>query len=543
MKTDFLKIFHTVLDDLGLPLEKIIIQVPKNLDHGDFATNYPMINAKKIGKNPMETAEVIVNRIKEINDPLIEKINFVPPGFINIKINKSILANTLPRIIESDHNYGMNKDNNGKKALVEFVSANPTGPLTVGHGRNAVIGDCVSRILEWNGFTVEREYYFNNAGRQMRVLGESVYVRYMEILGNQLAMPDGGYEGEYIKSIAKNIFDEHGAKYENDSNAAIFKDTAELLIFEDIKKTTDKIGLQFDSFFNENTLYENKDIEKIIGELDKKNLIYKKDGAVWFKATEAGRDIDKVLIKSTGEPTYRLPDIAYHKNKYKRKYDLMVDIFGADHMDAYPDVLAAINSLGFNPQKVKVLIYQFVTILKDGTPIKMSTRKANFISLENLIDEVGADVTRFFFIMRSMNSHLNFDLDVAKEQSDINPVFYIQYAHARCCSIIRRFEGKTESIDITVLGLLTNELESQLIGKLIEFPELISKCANTLEPQNIANFLSELSSMLHSYYSKVKVIDSQSEDITLSRIYLINSIRIVLRNGLSLLGISAPDKM
>ena len=543
MKVKFLEIFHSILHELKFPEEKVIIQIPKNSDHGDFTTNYPMINSKDIGKNPMEIAEIIVNKMNQLNEPLIEKVNFVPPGFINVKINKAILSNQLPLIIESDTIYGMNNNNKGRKALVEFVSANPTGPLTVGHGRNAIIGDCVSKILEWNGYTVEREYYFNNAGRQMRVLGESVYVRYMELLGSKLSIPDGGYEGEYIKNIAKYIFDKHGEKFKDNNNNPIFKEVAESLIFDDIKKTTKKIGLKFNSFFNENTLYENKEIENIINELDLKGLIYKKDGAVWFKGTEAGRSIDKVLMKSSGEPTYRLPDIAYHKDKYKRGYDLMIDVFGADHMDAYPDVLAAINALGFDQNKVRVLIHQFVTILKNGESIKMSTRKANFISLEELIDEIGSDVTRFFFIMRNMNSHLNFDLDVAKEESDINPVFYIQYAHARCCSILRRFEGDINLINTNVLNSLTDDLESQIIRKLIVFPELISKCVDTLEPQNISNFLTELSSIFHSYYAKVKVIDSDSDKITHARIYLINAIRIVIRNGLNILGISSPDKM
>ena len=543
MKVKFLEIFHSILHELKFPEEKVIIQIPKNSDHGDFTTNYPMINSKDIGKNPMEIAEIIVNKMNQLNEPLIENVNSVPPGFINVKINKAILSNQLPLIIESDTIYGMNNNNKGRKALVEFVSANPTGPLTVGHGRNAIIGDCVSKILEWNGYTVEREYYFNNAGRQMRVLGESVYVRYMELLGSKLSIPDGGYEGEYIKNIAKYIFDKHGGKFKDNNNNPIFKEVAESLIFDDIKKTTKKIGLKFNSFFNENTLYENKEIENIINELDLKGLIYKKDGAVWFKGTEAGRSIDKVLMKSSGEPTYRLPDIAYHKDKYKRGYDLMIDVFGADHMDAYPDVLAAINALGFDQNKVRVLIHQFVTILKNGESIKMSTRKANFISLEELIDEIGSDVTRFFFIMRNMNSHLNFDLDVAKEESDINPVFYIQYAHARCCSILRRFEGDINLINTNVLNSLTDDLESQIIRKLIAFPELISKCVDTLEPQNISNFLTELSSIFHSYYAKVKVIDSDSDKITHARIYLINAIRIVIRNGLNILGISSPDKM
>ena len=282
-------------------------------------------------------------------------------------------------------------------------------------------------------------------------------------------------------------------------------------------------------------VYENDEIDNIIKDLESKNLAYKKDGALWFRATSVGRDVYRVIVKNTGEPTYRLPDIAYHKDKFDRNYDLMVDVFGADHMDAYPDVIAAVKALGYSDNKIKVLIHQFVTILKDGEPVKMSTRKANFISLDRLIDDVGADVTRFFFIMRSMNTHLNFDIDLAKEQSDVNPVFYIQYAHARCCNIIRRFEQDIDKLDVCVLSELTSELESQIIGKLLKFPELVKKTADTLEPQNISNYLSELSSSFHSYYAKERVIGLENTKLTEARIYLINSIRIVIRNGLQVL--------
>ena len=301
--------------------------------------------------------------------------------------------------------------------------------------------------------------------------------------------------------------------------------------------------MKFDSFFNENTLYENNDIDNVINDLKSKDLVYEKDGAMWFRATKAGRDVDRVIVKSTGEPTYRLPDIAYHRDKFNRNFDMMVDVFGADHMDAYPDVLAAIESLGYQSDKVKVLIHQFVTVLKNGEPVKMSTRKANFISLDRLIDEVGPDVTRFFFIMRSMNTHLNFDLDLAKEQSDANPVFYIQYAHARCCNMLRRFEGDVDSLDLSALQHLKNDAESQLISKLLKFPEVIKKCSETLEPQNISNYLTELSSTFHSYYAKERVIDPNNKDLTDARIYLVNAIRIVIRNGLNVLGVSAPDRM
>ena len=543
MKNKFFDILSNVLLELNYPTDNIIIQIPKNPNHGDFTTNYPLINSKKIGKTPIEIAETIVNNIKNNEDPLIKRIEFIAPGFINIKINNQTFANELPKIIEQNNMYGKNNDGKGKRILVEFVSANPTGPLTIGHGRNAILGDSISQIFEWNGYTVEREYYFNNAGRQMRVLGQSVYARYMELLELDFQIPDGGYEGEYIKSISKEILNKHGKSLINDSENLIFKEFAETFIFNDIKKTLKKIGIKFDTFFNENNLYENNSINDVIKELEDKNLVYKKDDALWFRATKMGRDADRVIVKSTGEPTYRLPDIAYHKDKYKRNYDLMIDVFGADHMDAYPDVLSAIKALGFEEDKTRVLIHQFVTILKDGNPIKMSTRKANFISLNQLIDEVSSDVTRFFFIMRSMNSHLNFDIDVAKEESDINPVFYIQYAHARCCNIIKKYEGDLDKINIDTLKQLTADQEMQIISKLLEFPEMIKKCTITFEPQNISNYLTELASILHSYYAKERVVDSENPSLSDARIYLINAVRIVIRNGLSLLKITAPKVM
>ena len=543
MKNRFEKALISAISELGYPTEKVIVQSPKNPDHGDFTTNYPLINSKEINRPPMEIATTIVDKINGSGNELIDKIESIPPGFINVKINKDMLSNQLKQIISSNSNYGKNDTGKNKSALVEFVSANPTGPLTVGHGRNAILGDTVCNILEWNGFSINREYYFNNAGRQMRVLGESVYVRYMEILGENLEIPDGGYEGLYIKDIAKIIFDKHQEKFKGDISNKIFKQTAEEYIFKDIEKTLNKIGLKFDSFFNENTLYDNNDIDRTINDLKTKNLIYEKDGATWFKATAAGRDMDRVIIKSTGEPTYRLPDIAYHRDKFNRNFDVMVDVFGADHMDAYPDVIAAIKALDYDSDKIKVLIHQFVTVLKNGEPVKMSTRKANFISLDSLIDEVGSDVTRFFFIMRSMNTHLNFDLDLAKEQSDANPVFYIQYAHARCCNMLRRFEGDLNSIDESCLEHLKLDIETQLINKLLTFPEVIRKSSLTLEPQNISNYLAELSSSFHSYYAKERVIDSENKTLTEARVYLINAARIVIRNGLKVLGVSAPEKM
>jgi len=472
-----------------------------------------------------------------------ESIEIAGPGFINFRLKKSVLSDLLLHIVSDGQNYGKGHIGENKRALVEFVSANPTGPLTVGHGRGAMLGDTISNILEWNGYEVQREYYFNNAGRQMRILGQSVHARYLELLGGKGELPEGGYEGKYIYDIAKLVIDSHKDTLGDNSEDPIFKNTAESHIFEDIKSTLSRLGLVFDTFFNENTLYENGEITNVVEALREKELVYEKEGATWFAGTKVGRESDRVLIKSTGEPTYRLPDIAYHKDKFSRDYDLMVDVFGADHMDAYPDVMIAIESLGFDSKKVKVLIHQFVTIMRDGKPVKMSTRKANFVTLDELIDEVGADVVRYFFIMRGMNSHLNFDLDLAKDQSDENPVFYLQYAHARACNIIKRGEAFDHILNPKCdLSLLDKEIEHQLIQKLSGFPEVIERAHASLEPQSVANFLHELAIIFHRYYAQEKVV-TENIELTAARLILVEATRIVFLNGLTILGISAPERM
>jgi arginyl-tRNA synthetase len=531
------------LVNLEYPSIEVGIQRPKSPEHGDFASNIALILAKPLGVNPREIAESIKTELQHSFNANFESINIAGPGFINFKLKKSVLADLLLDIVSKSQNYGKNKVGKDKRVLVEFVSANPTGPLTVGHGRGAMLGDTVSNILEWNGYDVQREYYFNNAGRQMRILGQSVHARYLELLEEKSELPEGGYEGKYIYDIAQKVIDKYNDSFKENSEEPIFKNAAESYIFKDIKSTLSRLGLIFDTFFNENTLYDNGEIMKVIDTLREKELVYDKDGATWFAGTKVGRETDRVLIKSTGEPTYRLPDIAYHKNKFSRNYDLIVDVFGADHMDAYPDVMVAIDNLGFDSEKVKVLIHQFVTIMRDGKPVKMSTRKANFVTLDELIDEVGADVVRFFFIMRGMNSHLNFDLGLAKKQSDENPVFYLQYAHARVCNIIKRGEAFDHLLNPNCnLSLLDKEIEHQLIQKLSEFPEIIERAHYSLEPQTIANYLHELASIFHRYYAQEKVVTDDKE-LTAARLILVESTRIVFLNGLTLLGISAPERM
>ena len=526
-----LKSIYNGIDDIKISIEK-----PKNKDHGDVSTNIALLLTKIIKKNPLEICEELKKEL--IKSDLFESIEIAKPGFINFKLAISSLTKSLNKIIDSNNNYGKNKSGENKKVLVEFVSANPTGPLTVGHGRGAIIGDVISNILDWNGFKVDREYYYNNAGRQMRILGESLKARYYELLNKDYSFPDDGYKGEYIKDIANSLIQDKKDTVLNESDD-FFKKSAEEYIFNQIKNTLLKIGLKFDNYFNEKTLYDNKKIFDVISKLKDKKLIYEKEDATWFKATDIGMESDRVLIKSTGEPTYRLPDMAYHVTKFERGYDLCVDVFGADHMDAYPDVLAAIEQLGFNKNDVKVIIHQFISILEDNEIVKMSTRKGNFITLEKLIDDVGVDVVRYFFIMRSINSHLNFDLKLAKEKSEKNPIFYIQYAHARICTILEQ----NNNIDNSDLSLLNHEQEVKLIYLLIEFEDLILKLSENLEPQLLANYLFDLATKFHKYYSSCRVINDDNDELTKSRLFLIKAIKITLSNGLGILGISSPERM
>jgi len=526
-----LKSIYNGIDDIKISIEK-----PKNKNHGDVSTNIALLLTKITKKNPLEICEELKKEL--IKSDLFESIEIAKPGFINFKLAISSLTKSLNKIIDLNSNYGKNKSGENKKVLVEFVSANPTGPLTVGHGRGAIIGDVVSNVLEWSGFKVDREYYYNNAGRQMRILGESLKARYYELLNKDYSFPDNGYKGEYIKDIANSLIQDKKDKLLNESDD-FFKNIAEEYIFNQIKNTLSKIGLKFDNYFNEKTLYDNKKIFDVINKLKDKKLIYEKEDATWFKATNIGMESDRVLIKSTGEPTYRLPDIAYHVTKFERGYDLCVDVFGADHMDAYPDVLAAIEQLGFNKNDIKVIIHQFISILEDNEIVKMSTRKGNFITLEKLIDDAGVDVVRYFFIMRSINSHLNFDLKLAKEKSEKNPIFYIQYAHARICTILEQ----NNNIDNPNLSLLNHEQEIKLIYLLIEFEDLILKLSENLEPQLLANYLFNLATKFHKYYSTCRVINDDNDELTKSRLYLIKAIKITLSNGLGILGISNPERM
>ena len=544
MKALRLKLSESIskaLRKLSFPKKDYSLAPPKNSDFGDLSSNIALLLPRDLNRKPMDIARIIADELRSTLPENITNVTISEPGFLNFEISNKFFQSQILNILKDNDNYGKGSIGDGKTANVEFVSANPTGPLTVGHGRNAILGDTVSNILHWQGFEVTREYYFNDAGRQMRILGESVEVRYFEILGKNLEFPEEGYQGNYIREIAQTILDQHGNELK--PNSPIFKKEAEKIIFNDIKSSLAKLGITFDQFSNEKTFYDNGGIDSLLKKLKEKDLIYEKDNATWFKTSTLGKDQDKVYIKSSGEPTYRVPDTAYHQDKIKRGFDLIVDVFGADHADAYPDVILALDALGQKTDHIKVLIYQFVTLLRGGEKIKMSTRKANFVTLDELVDEVGVDVVRYFFVMRSMNAHLDFDLDLATDQSDKNPVFYLQYAHARICNIISRANDLgVELNDSFNPSLLEHEDEIALLKYMSRFPDFLELAYENLEPQTVANYLQELSARFHKFYSHCRVI-TDDDQLTISRIAIIHASRIILANGFKILGISAPERM
>ena len=542
---------NKVIQILKETLIKLDIELPQNIhlertrrvEHGHFATNLALTLTKQLRKNPMMIAEEIVNAI-ETDESFIKKIEIKKPGFINFFLSDNTLQDIIPEVLEKNIEFGKSSLGNGQKVQVEFVSANPTGPLTVGHGRQAVLGDCIARILEWNGYNVDREYYYNDAGRQMRILGLSTFHRYKQILGSEEPMPEDYYQGEYIRDIAKEIANEQGDKFLDDPDNEIFKNSAEKSVFNDIEGTLKDLDIHFDKYYNERTLYDDGRIDKVLEEFKELGATYEKDGAIWFKGTEYGVENDRVLWKSVAnEATYRLPDIAYHRTKYERGYDKIIDVFGADHHATYPDVMAGLKALKYDTEKIKTVIHQFVTLTRGGEKVKMSTRKANFVTLDELAESVGKDVVRYFFIMRNANSHLDFDLELAETEGDENPVFYLQYATARISSIFRKADRlKLKYTDEANLSLLNASEELNLMYTLAEFKEVVEACDKSLEPQQVANYLQKLASAFHKFYSECKVV-SEDIELTNARLVLAKATRIVLVNGLEILGVSAPEKM
>lgn len=539
-------IFDNVLSEYDLPDGyELVFELPKNPDHGDLATNIAMRLARPLKKNPRQIAEEIIEKLDYDKD-IIDEISIAGPGFINIRFSDGFYAFALSQILKADSNYGRSKIGIGKKVNVEYVSVNPTGLLHLGHGRNAAIGDTVANLYEFLGYDVTREYYFNNAGNQMKKLADSIYARYMQALGNNdFPFPEDGYHGDYIKDIAKELIDHAGDRFKdgNYQDKTSIRKFGENWCFERIRKTLTRINVVQDLFYNEDTLYKSGKIKEVIDEFKSKGLAYEKDGALWLKLTELGLEDDRVIVKSSGEPTYRLPDIAYHREKFARGYDIIVDLFGADHIATIPDVLAGIKALGYDPEKVKVLIHQFVTLTEDGQQVKMSKRTGKSYTLDDLLDEIGPDVVRFFLIMRSINTHLEFDLNLAREQSDKNPVFYLQYAHARISSIFEKADEQEVKInDEANLKLLTHSSEINLIKKLLKYPDIIESSARKHEPNIVSVYLKDLAASFHIFYHECRIL-GQDDSLMQARLKLAYAVKIVLFSGLGILGVSAPDKM
>jgi arginyl-tRNA synthetase len=523
---------------------KYTLEVPKREGQGDFSTNMAMVLAGVEKRNPRELAAQIQAYLEE-DQFYVARVEIAGPGFVNIYVKEQIWHEVIGTVMDKGTDFGTSRIGEGTRVLVEFVSANPTGPLSIGHGRQAILGDAVARLLDKTGHSVYREYYYNDAGRQMRVLGESTRARYLEELGLESIFPEDGYQGEYIRDIAAALVAEKGDELKNHEDVTPFKDKAEQVIFEDISTTLKRMGIVFDNYYNEQSLYRDGLIDSVVAELREKGLVYEQDDATWFKTTEFGHEKDRVIIKSSGEPTYRLPDIAYHREKFRRGFDWLIDIFGADHIATVPDVLAGVTALGYDESKVQVLLHQFVTLTREGKQVKMSTRKATFVTVDELLDMVGVDVARFFFMMRKADSQLEFDLGLATQESQENPVYYVQYGHARLCSIMKQALDKGISlvpfaeIDRT---LLQEPEDLVLLKSMAAFPCMIENAALDLAPHRVIFYLIELAGQFHSYYNKHKVV---SDDIALSqaRLVLISALRIVFANGLQYVGLSAPEKM
>jgi arginyl-tRNA synthetase len=522
------------------------VEEPKREGQGDFATNLAMIAAGREKRKPREIAAALVGLLgdSEVGGDLFERVEVAGPGFVNCFVKPAVWQAVIPEIRRRGEEFGRGESGRGLKVLVEFVSANPTGPLSVGHGRQAVLGDAIARLLSATGYAVTREYYYNDAGRQMRVLGESVRARYLELLGLPGAFPEDGYQGEYIREIAQALVDQRGDALKEVADHAPFTQKAEEVIFADINQTLASLGIRFDNYYNEHSLYEQGLVDEVVATLRRQGLVYDQDGAVWFKTTELGLEQDRVIIKSTGEPTYRLPDIAYHREKFRRGFDWMVNVFGSDHIATVPDVLAGVKALGYDPDRVTTVIHQFVTLLRDGRPVKMSTRKANFVTVDELVAEVGVDVTRFFFLMRKADSQLEFDLDLATQQSQENPVYYVQYAHARLCSIARQAREKGLELAAGEINHARLELEEELalLRAMAGLPSLLESAAQALEPHRIVFYLQDLAARFHGYYNRHRIV-GEDQELSRARLALAEALRVVFANGLRLIGVKAPENM
>ncbi len=528
------------------------IEAPKDPAHGDVASNVALTMARAEGKSPRAIAEII--KVASELPPEIAEISVAGPGFLNFRMTPAYWHAEMVRAMGEGARYFRPqkwelRPGGGDRVQVEFLSANPTGPVTVGHGRNAVLGDTIARMLEAAGFNVTREYYFNDGGRQMKLLGESVRARYLQDMGIDAPLPPDGYQGEYICDIARELRASRGDNLAEGENLELFRAAAVEAIFADINRTCDRLKIRFDRYFNELDLIKSGKVKEVLDALRKQNLSFERDGAVWLRGEPLKLPKDAVLVRSgpDREPTYRTPDIAYHIDKINRSFDLIIDVFGADHIAEHQEVIAAVKALGHDTSAIRAIIYQFVTLTRAGEKIKMSTRKATYVTLDELIDEVGADVVRFFFLFRKSDSQLDFDLELAKKQAPENPVFYVQYAHARLSSVFR--EAEKAGIDFAASGgranlALLGEEEMALARRSLALRPVMTAAAEALEPHRISFFLLELAGEFHRYYNQpANRIIGTDRGLTVARLFLAGLIKTAIAAGLDLLGVTAPERM
>ncbi|WP_160724221.1 arginine--tRNA ligase [Bacillus sp. USDA818B3_A] len=524
----------------------VILEIPKEKAHGDYSTNMAMQLARIAKKAPRMIAEALVANFDRTKAS-IEKIELAGPGFINFYMNNSYLTDLIPTVLQAGGNYGETTVGNGKKVQVEFVSANPTGDLHLGHARGAAVGDSLSNILAKAGYDVSREYYINDAGNQINNLALSVEARYFQALGIEKEMPEDGYQGADIIGIGKALAEEFGDKYANvpdEERFEFFRDYGLKYEMAKLQKDLEDFRVRFDVWYSETSLYKNGKIDDALEALRKSGYIYEQDGATWLRSTDFGDDKDRVLIKQDGSYTYLTPDIAYHKDKFERGFEQLINIWGADHHGYIPRMKAAMQALGYEREALVVEIIQLVHLYKNGEKMKMSKRTGKAVTMRDLVDEVGLDATRYFFAMRSSDTHMDFDLDLAVSESNENPVYYAQYAHARISSILRTGQEQGISVDSEVdFSLIGSEKEIDLLKKIGEFPAAVGEAALKRVPHRITNYILELASAFHSFYNADKVLDSENPDRTKARLALIKSVQITLKNALALIGVSAPEKM
>ena len=528
-------------------LPEYVVEVPRERDHGDFASNLAMLLPKQARMSPRKIAEILLENLPR-SVQWLERTEVAGPGFINFYLDPRWVLEALPEAVARQSAYGRVEAGKGRKVQVEFVSANPTGLLHMGNARGAALGDSIASILDTAGWQVTREYYINDAGNQIENFALTLEARFFQLLGREAEVPESGYHGQDIIDTVRRFIEEHGDGLLDADRAKRLDTLVEYALKEKIsaiKKGLADFGVHYDVWFSEQSLHDSGKVEEAVNRLRERGHIYEKDGALWFKASAFGVEKDEVLVRKNGIPTYFAADIAYHMNKFERGFDWVINIWGADHHGHVPRMKGAMEALGYNPEALHVMLMQLVRLFSGGEIVRMSKRTGQFVTLEELVDEVGLDAARYFFIMRSADSHLDFDLDLARSQSNDNPVYYVQYAHARICSIFRQLAEQGRSIppaDGVDLKLLQEEAELALARRLADYPEEVAMAARQLAPHRIARYVHEVAGLLHSFYNVHRVI-TDDVDLSNARLLLVEATRVVLKNGLGLLGVSAPEKM